>query len=45
MRIVIIGCGRVGSGLAKTLSLRGHLVTVVDRDGAALTQLGAIVQR
>lgn len=40
MRIVIIGCGRVGSGLAKTLSLRGHLVTVVDRDGAVFAQLG-----
>jgi trk system potassium uptake protein TrkA len=41
MRIIIIGCGRVGSGLARTLSLRGHAVTVVDRDPSALAQFGA----
>ena len=32
MRILIVGCGRVGAGLAKTLVTRGHSVTVVDRD-------------
>lgn len=40
MRIVVIGCGRVGAGLAETLGLRGHAVTVVDRDPAAFDRLG-----
>lgn len=41
MRILIIGCHRVGSGLARTLSLRGQAVTVVDNDPAAFERLGA----
>ena len=32
MKIIIIGCGRVGSGLAKLLSNRGHQVTMIDSD-------------
>jgi trk system potassium uptake protein len=39
MKIVIIGCGRMGTGLARVLSLRGHAITVVDKDRAALEQL------
>jgi trk system potassium uptake protein TrkA len=35
MRILIIGCGRVGAGLAKTLIDRGHSVTIVDKDPLA----------
>ncbi len=30
MRVIIIGCGRMGSGLAQLMSLQGHVVTVVD---------------
>jgi trk system potassium uptake protein TrkA len=41
MKLIIIGCGRVGSGLARTLSQRGHVVTVVDRDPVAVTSMGA----
>ena len=41
MRILIIGCHRVGSGLARTLSLRGQAVTVVDNVPAAFERLGA----
>lgn len=41
MRIIIIGCGRMGAGLARDLSRRGHEVTVVDRDPAAFATLGA----
>jgi trk system potassium uptake protein TrkA len=41
MQLIIIGCGRVGTGLARTLNQRGHLVTVVDKDLAAVTGLGA----
>jgi trk system potassium uptake protein TrkA len=40
MRIIIIGCGRMGSGLARTLCGRGHAVTVVDHDPAAFELLG-----
>ena len=41
MRIIIIGCGRMGAGLADTLSARSHAVTVVDQDAAAFERLGA----
>lgn len=40
MRIIIIGCGRMGAGLAQTLNLRGHTVTVVDNDPTAFERLG-----
>lgn len=40
MNIMIIGCGRMGSGLAQTLSLRGHAITVVDKEESAFALLG-----
>ena len=40
MRILIIGCGRVGAGLAKTLVVRGHSVTVIDKAPLAFEKLG-----
>ncbi len=40
MKIIIIGCGRMGSGLAQALNLRGHTVTVIDKDPDAFGQLG-----
>ena len=40
MRIIIIGCGRMGAGLAQNLSRRGHVVTVVDRDPTSFERLG-----
>lgn len=40
MNFIIVGCGRMGSGLAQTLCHRGHQVTVIDRDSAALEGLG-----
>ena len=40
MRILIIGCGRVGAGLAKTLMSRGHSVTIIDKDPLAFDKLG-----
>jgi trk system potassium uptake protein TrkA len=39
MRITIIGCGRVGAGLARQLALDGHEVTAVDSDAAAFERL------
>lgn len=40
MKIIIIGCGRVGSLLANNLSLNGHQVTVIDNDPLAFESLG-----
>jgi trk system potassium uptake protein TrkA len=40
VNIVILGCGRMGSGLAKALALRRHAVTVVDVDPGAFSRLG-----
>ena len=40
MRIIIVGCGRMGAGLALTLTQRGHDVTVIDRDPTAFATLG-----
>ncbi len=39
MHVVIMGCGRVGSVLAKTLEGLGHSVAVIDRDAAAFRRL------
>jgi trk/ktr system potassium uptake protein len=40
MRTVIVGCGRVGSSLARQLSGEGDDVTVVDSTEAAFNRLG-----
>jgi trk system potassium uptake protein len=40
MRILIVGCGRVGSALAKLLAADGHDVTVVDENPNAFRRLG-----
>lgn len=39
MYVVIMGCGRVGSQLAKVLALEGHEVAIIDRDKAAFDRL------
>ena len=39
MNILIIGCGMVGSELAATLDMRGHDVSVVDRDESSFDLL------
>jgi trk system potassium uptake protein TrkA len=40
MRVIVAGCGRVGSGLAISLMADGHAVCVVDRDPRARDLLG-----
>jgi len=40
MKVIIVGCGRVGSILANNLSQRGHQVTVIDNDPLAFEGLG-----
>lgn len=40
MKILVIGCGRAGTELARTLSLRGDSVTVVDQNPDVFANLG-----
>jgi len=39
VHVVVVGCGRVGSGLASSLTGAGHTVAVVDRRSAAFNRL------
>lgn len=39
MKILIVGCGRLGAGLAQALSLRSHQVTIIDKDAVAFDRL------
>ena len=39
MRVVVMGCGRVGASLADALSRLGHDVAVIDRDATAFHRL------
>lgn len=41
MKIIILGCGRVGIYLAQTLDQAGHQVTVIDRNRDSFSRLGA----
>ena len=40
MYVIIVGCGRVGSELAKLLSDEGHNVVVIDKNQASFERLG-----
>lgn len=40
MRVIIMGCGRVGEQLARLMSEDGHDVAVIDYDADALARLG-----
>ncbi|WP_343601086.1 TrkA family potassium uptake protein [Mycobacterium sp.] len=39
MRVVVMGCGRVGSSVSEGLSRIGHDVAVIDRDSTAFNRL------
>lgn len=39
MRVVIVGCGRVGAGLAERMAREGHDVTICDISSDAFTKL------
>src|SRR5690554_357457 len=39
MRVVVMGCGRVGAALAGELDAAGHDVAVIDREPAAFARL------
>lgn len=40
MHVIVVGCGRVGSDVARNLALSGHDVVVVDRKAEAFRRLG-----
>lgn len=40
MNTIVVGCGRMGAGIARALSLRGHTLAVIDHEPAALLRLG-----
>ena len=40
MKVIIMGCGRVGEQTARMLADDGHQVTVIDPDATALARLG-----
>lgn len=40
MHVIVVGCGRVGSSLAKQLTESGHTVAVIDRNPDAFVRLG-----
>ncbi len=40
MHVVIVGCGRVGSTLARELSSQGHTVAIIDRKPDSFARLG-----
>ncbi|MCX6455033.1 MAG: TrkA family potassium uptake protein [Actinomycetes bacterium] len=41
MHVVIMGCGRVGAGLARELEASGHSVSIIDQNREAFRRLGA----
>ena len=41
MNVLIVGCGREGSELARSIAAQGHTVTIVDAAAARFDQLGA----
>ncbi len=40
MKIIILGCGRLGAYLAQVLDKQGHQVTIVDRNSDSFSRLG-----
>ena len=39
MHVVVVGCGRVGSGLAQAIEAAGHTVAIIDRKETAFRRL------
>lgn len=42
MHVIIVGCGRVGSELAKLLSAEGHDLVIIDKNRASFDRIGAM---
>lgn len=41
MKVIVMGCGRVGLEVSLILAKQGHAVTVIDHDANAIARLGA----
>ena len=41
MKILIVGCGKLGAGLAIELYKKGHTITIIDSDENAFYRLGS----
>jgi trk system potassium uptake protein TrkA len=41
MKVVILGCGRLGAYLARRLDREGHEITIVDRNAESFARLGS----
>lgn len=41
MKVVIMGCGRVGAALAQQLDASGHTVSIIDRNSDSFARLGS----
>jgi trk system potassium uptake protein TrkA len=39
VHVIVVGCGRVGSGLAISLSAEGHSVAILDKSAKAFRRL------
>lgn len=42
MKIIVLGCGRVGATLASSMFVRGYDVTVIDRQSSAFRRLSPL---
>lgn len=40
MKVIVVGLGRMGTGLSRSLAKKGHQVTVIDTNSEALDSLG-----
>lgn len=40
MKVIIVGCGKFGSGIALNLIKKGHAVTIIDKDQESFSLLG-----
>lgn len=41
MKVIIMGCGRIGHAVSRLMAEAGHNVTVIDHDANAIARLGA----
>ena len=42
MKIIIVGCGKVGAALVEQLSQEGHDITMIDKDAARVTEIASL---
>jgi trk system potassium uptake protein TrkA len=40
MKVIVMGCGRIGSQVSQLLSEQGHAVTIIDHDSNSKGRLG-----